>query len=217
MSDLLRRCRCLGRLAQVCFCAKSCRPRCPIGRNGIRPIEPSKGQGLLRPLHVGLQPSAYAPARLPRRRLDRIRPRCINRDPAHRERDRQRSRTKQRHDPERARAERAESGPDTSVMMAVIVPTATPPYIPCAVAARAGGTTTDSICMQARCNRANVRPCNGSTSAIAGSQAVTAVTLQRTIPRWPPARPRRPAQATSAASDPPRRKRQPRPGPPRPQ
>jgi hypothetical protein len=49
------------------------------------------------------------------------------RDPARGERDRQRSRTKQRHDPECARAERAVSGPDTSVMMAVIVPTATPP------------------------------------------------------------------------------------------
>src|SRR5580704_776119 len=66
--------------------------------------------------------------------------------------------------------------------MAVIAPTATVPYIACAVAASAGGTIADSICMQARCNKANVRPCSGSTSAIAGSQAVTAVTLQRTTP-----------------------------------
>ena len=36
--------------------------------------------------------------------------------------------------------------------------------------------------MQARCSSANVRPCSGSTTAIAGSQAVTAVTLHRTIP-----------------------------------
>ena len=35
------------------------------------------------------------------------RPRWIDRDPAHRNRDRQRSGAKQRHDPERARAERA--------------------------------------------------------------------------------------------------------------
>jgi hypothetical protein len=49
----------------------------------------------------------YAPTRLPRRLLDRIRSRCIDRDFAHRERDRQRSGTKQRHDPERVRAEGA--------------------------------------------------------------------------------------------------------------
>jgi len=48
-----------------------------------------------------------AGARLPRGRLDRIRLERFDRDPAHRERDRQRSRAKQRHDPERARAERA--------------------------------------------------------------------------------------------------------------
>src|ERR1700683_414488 len=66
--------------------------------------------------------------------------------------------------------------------MAGTGPTATVPYIAWAVAASAGGTITDSICMQARCKRANVRPCSGSTRAIAGSQAVTAVTLQRTTP-----------------------------------
>ena len=84
-------------------------------------------------------------------RLDRIRPGCIDRDPAHRERERQRSGAKQRHDPECARAERAVEWAGYQVMMAVIVPTATPPYVPWAVAARAGGTTTDSICMLARC------------------------------------------------------------------
>ena len=39
--------------------------------------------------------------------LDRIRSECIDRALAHRERDRQRSRAEQRHDPEGARAERA--------------------------------------------------------------------------------------------------------------
>jgi hypothetical protein len=48
-----------------------------------------------------------AGTRLPRRQLDRIRPRWIDRDPAHRKRDRQGSGTKQRHDPEPARAEGA--------------------------------------------------------------------------------------------------------------
>jgi hypothetical protein len=54
--------------------------------------------------------------------------------------------------------------------MADIAPTATVPYIAWAVAASAGGTITDSICMQARCNMANVRPCSGSTRGDANKQ-----------------------------------------------
>ena len=44
---------------------------------------------------------------LPKRRP--VRPSCLHRDPAHCERDRQRSRTKQRHEPERSWAERSTS------------------------------------------------------------------------------------------------------------
>jgi hypothetical protein len=149
--------------------------------SAIRPLEASKvAVGYDR--FTSTPAVRYAPTRLSRRRLDRIQPGCIDRDPAHRERDRQRSGTKQRHEPERSRAERAVErtghqcyygGPRTDRDAAVY-------RLSCRSQGR--GTITDSICMQARCNRANVRPCSGSTGTIAGGQAVTAVTLQRTIP-----------------------------------
>jgi hypothetical protein len=58
-------------------------------------------------LDRGADVTLAAGSRLPTRRRDRLRHVCRDRDPAHRERDRQSSSTKERHEPECSRAKRA--------------------------------------------------------------------------------------------------------------